>query len=271
MKKTRNKLCPVAHRFAAAAATYDLQPGIQTQVVRKLAARLGRLSGQINRVLEIGCGTGLLTIELCRLFPLAQIKAVDIAGNMLDQVRSRLPKQTNLQLFKADLGKFVLPVNCSLVTSSSALHWMSPLDHTFRRIKSFLTPNGSFVFAMMVQGTLMELQELRAEIAPNKPVQRTLPETRQVIKAMRQAGFIKIDWKVESSMVRYASSSTLLQAIHRQGVTGGFSSTENLLTRSELLKLQEDYNDRYKLAEGGVGATYKVLFAEAQTGMNGEN
>ncbi|MBO0731417.1 MAG: methyltransferase domain-containing protein [Acidimicrobiaceae bacterium] len=74
-------------------------------------------------VLEVGCGTGLLTAELAR-FPLA-ITAIDIGPAMIEVARRNLPNEVRLvtspfEEFKAADASF------DLVISATADHWIDP-------------------------------------------------------------------------------------------------------------------------------------------------
>lgn len=259
----KRKSCPVASRFTKAAGTYDSQPGIQSEVALNLAKRLeDRPEIDATSILEAGCGTGFLTRELCRIFPESRIVAVDIADTMLGQVRRHLSKQSNISLMQADIRKLATAERFTLIVSSSALHWMLPLEETFKLLRLRLKRDGHIMFAMMVKGTLGELHALRAKIAPQKRLRRSLPTASEVIGAMRESGFTPLQTEVEERSVRYASPAALLKAIHHQGVTGGFTASDGLLMRGEMRALMEEYEQRHATADGGVDATYKVLYVE---------
>ncbi len=259
----KNLFTSVAKHFGNAAETYDLQTGIQKQAAQRLAVKLQGICDPGGKVLEIGCGTGMLTAELGRIFPESRITAVDIAGRMLEQARKSLSVHSNIEFVEADARELEAVDEFSLAVSSSALHWMLPLEYTFRKIKQFLIPEGILFFAMMVQGTLSELHQLRSEVAPHKTVKRTLPEVGQVTEALERAGLTLMNQELEPTMIRYDSAAAFLQALHQQGVTGGFTATGNQLTRGEIGRLLKKYEQRYGIANGGVSATYNVFYGKA--------
>lgn len=264
MKMEQNNLCgSVAKHFANAAETYDLQTGIQQQAARRLAVKLQGMREPIGKVLEIGCGTGMLTAELARIFPDSRITAVDIADGMLQKASKRLTGNSNIQFIETDARELEADAEFSLVVSSSALHWMLPLECTFQKIKQFLVSDGILYFAMMARGTLSELHQLRTEIAPRKRAKHALPEIEQVTEALGRAGFTLLSGEQEPAKVRYDSAAAFLQALHRQGVTGGFIESGNQLTRGELGRLIKKYEQRHGTAEGGVSATYNVFYGKA--------
>lgn len=254
----------VARHFAKAADTYAVQPGIQAAVAEKVAARLQEERTDINTsILEAGCGTGYLTKALCRLFPAARIVAVDIAEKMLAEARKQFTGyHKNLEFLRADIGKASLSEQFSLVVSSSALHWMTPLYSTFNNLKRCLRNDGRIVFAMMVDGTLGELQSLRREIAPSKTPPRKLPTVNEVIEAMRENNLTVSYRQTESLTMTYPSPGKFLETIQNQGVTGGFSTSDTLLTRSEIRRLAEEYRRRYTQSDGQITATYSILYLE---------
>lgn len=73
-------------------------------------------------ILELGCGTGNLTLLLCERFPEASITGVDIAQGTLDICRQRL-KDRQVELIQDDLRQLEYkPESYDLVISSLALH-----------------------------------------------------------------------------------------------------------------------------------------------------
>ena len=78
----------VGKRFDAAAATYDKHSAIQWSVARRLLWEIEKGPAP-KRILEIGCGTGLLTEQLRERFPAAEVHALDISAAMVARARER--------------------------------------------------------------------------------------------------------------------------------------------------------------------------------------
>ena len=75
--------------------------------------------------------------------------------------------------------------------------------------------------------------------------------------------------QVEASRVvslekTHTSAEEFLKAIHAQGVTVGFHDADRLLNRTELARLIQIYDQRYRTAGGSVRATYRVLLLRAR-------
>ncbi len=116
---------------------------------------------EIDSILEIGCGTGFLTELLGRRFPRALIYAVDIARPMIDLAIERIGEYGRIRWHVADARQFRPDRDFPLIISSSALHWMTPVSETVKRLGDMLETGGNLVSALMVKGTLEELHAAR--------------------------------------------------------------------------------------------------------------
>ena len=66
----------------------------------------------------------------------------------------------------ADARQFCPGRDFPLIVSSSALHWMTPVSETIKRLASMLEPGGNLVSALMVKGTFEELHNARQYLFP---------------------------------------------------------------------------------------------------------
>ena len=72
----------LARSFDRASASYDAAAVLQSQVRAQLLERLQFLRQTPARVLDLGCGTGAMTLQLAREYPLASVVAIDLAPAM---------------------------------------------------------------------------------------------------------------------------------------------------------------------------------------------
>ena len=73
--------------FSSGAAKYDNVAYIQPLVAARLAAKI---DGGPRRILEIGCGTGALSLHLAKIFPDAELILTDISLPMLEICKAKL-------------------------------------------------------------------------------------------------------------------------------------------------------------------------------------
>ena len=144
--------------FETQAAVYDSVARVQAAVARRLAARLG---GAAGRILEIGCGTGLLSAELATRFPAAELVLTDISPAMLAQARRRLGDKAIFRVMDgqspdAALGGF------DLIVSSLAFQWFDDLPGALARLGRQLAPGGVLAFATLGAESFAEWRQAHA-------------------------------------------------------------------------------------------------------------
>ncbi len=251
----------VAGRFSAAAATYAEAATVQRRVVEALADWLPAPAG-IDAVLDVGCGTGALTAVARRRYPQATVTAIDVAPGMIERARQAIGDE-RVRWEVGDAGNYAAKRLFPLIVSSSALHWMLPLETTFRQLSGLLSPGGQLVAALMVDGTLAELRQARARVAPGKPAAIELPAVEAVLAALAAANWSVREAVVRQFVERHASVEAMLASLRAQGVTGLASSGARPLNRSEVRQLIKEYGAHQAAGDGGVVATYAVLMVRA--------
>lgn len=253
----------IEKRFSAAAGLYDRHAAVQTDVAREV---MRNAAGQkaVRRILEIGCGTGILTGMLTETYPAATISALDISPGMIEHAKVRIAGA--IEWIVGDFAELELAGGFDLITGSSSLHWIRPHDRTFMKVRQLLAEGGRFVFGMMVQGTMAELQQARAHSAPGKEARIRMAAEEDVLDDLRAAGFDIVLRRRDSRRIVLPSAADLLRQLHEQGVTGGmFSSGRGGLTRGELGRLVAWYDSNFR-CEGGIFATYEILYVAAEGG-----
>jgi SAM-dependent methyltransferase len=132
--------------FNQAAELYDrFRPNYPEELLSDLARLAGISPG--CRVLELGCGTGQLTL------PLAErgcvITALDIGADMVALARQKLAQHPFVQVVVAAFEDWPLPAQAfDVVVSATAFHWLHPAIRV-NKAADALRPGG----ALAVIGT----------------------------------------------------------------------------------------------------------------------
>ena len=99
-------------------------------------------------VVDLGCGPGLLSIELCKLLPNARIIAVDPSAEMLEVAR-RNAVEVGVANYDARLGAAEhMPLasnTVDLVVTQGSLHEWDSVEEGFSEILRVLRPGGSLI------------------------------------------------------------------------------------------------------------------------------
>lgn len=262
----------IAGRFSAAANTYDREAFVQRSVADKLLRLVDQAIRQVRpeRILEVGCGTGVLTRMLGRRYSDMPVLAFDISETMVARARASGAGPRVLWAV-ADARAFRMGRPAKLIVSSSSLHWISPLDQALMNLRECLADGGQLVCAMMAAGTLVELHEARLRTAPAKRARSRLRTAAEIRDAAAKSGLEILYDEDQNLQVTYESAEDFLSSLHELGLTGGPVSSSGLpLTRGELDRLADYYNSHYATPGGGVQATYHVVYLRAGKAAHSE-
>lgn len=155
----------VARRFAAAAGRYDASARVQARIAHSMADRLTALSLPDGaRVLEIGCGTGLLTAaSLARLPQVGSWLATDIAPAMVASCWRRLSGDRRLSVAAMDGEAPSAAGPFDLICSSLALQWFPDAGRALSVWRGLLRPGGVLAVATLGPGTFAEWRRALAQ------------------------------------------------------------------------------------------------------------
>jgi len=154
----------IATAFTRQAAAYDNVAAVQREVARRLARRIvNRLPAPPARILEIGCGTGLLSAELAAAFPGARLLLTDISPAMLDRCRARLGERAEYRVLDGEHPEEVKE-KFDLIASSLAMQWFSDLPGALTRLSGLLAPDGRLCFATLGARSFTEWRAAHAAL-----------------------------------------------------------------------------------------------------------
>jgi len=123
-----------------------------------IARLLDYLPDDPRRGLELGCGTGNLSLRLAKTFPRAELTLVDGSAEMVSLVRSRIDESridsnSRVAYVEARFEALDLPAGSfDLVVSSISLHHVDDKVALYRRIRGLIPAGGRFCFADQIRG-----------------------------------------------------------------------------------------------------------------------
>jgi malonyl-CoA O-methyltransferase len=153
----------IAASFGARAASYELHAGLQRAVADKLAGFLPAFDRP--RVLELGCGTGLLSRHLVQLYPHGHFVLTDVAPEMIAECRRNVaglgPAHISFEVM--DAGEAGGHAGLDLIVSSMTLHWLPDPVASLERLARLLAPDGVLLYATLGPESFAEWRATLAE------------------------------------------------------------------------------------------------------------
>ena len=143
-KKTEEHARRVREMFAKIAPRYDLlnhvlSVNIDKRWRRRVVKRLGPLLAKDARVLDVGCGTGDLSVELFENTA-AQVTGIDFCGPMLKLAQTKAPR---LQFIEGDaLNLPFAEASFDGLTIGFALRNLADVEQGLRELLRVLKPDG---------------------------------------------------------------------------------------------------------------------------------
>ncbi|MHC5065274.1 MAG: class I SAM-dependent methyltransferase [Planctomycetota bacterium] len=138
--------------FAEHIASYDSLIRRAVPDYDEMLQRLdANLPAGLQRILELGCGTGNFTLRLVARYPEARITSVDAAAEMLELTRRRVAetgKGAGFETLMTNFEEIDLPHSgFDLVASCISLHHVRDKAALFESLHQLLAPGGYFIFA----------------------------------------------------------------------------------------------------------------------------
>ncbi len=245
----------IAHCFRQSMSTYNKEATVQRQVGSRLLALAGEFPAiSYERVLEIGCCTGMLTQMLCAQKPVGALFLNDLVAEFFPSVMAGVPVERRPALYPCfgDIETLSLPQDLSLVVSSSTFQWLADLPQFFHSLSRSLQAGGFLVFSLFGPGTLAEFRELTGvglKYRGSEEIGKLLARDFIVERALE-----------ERIPLLLPNSRALLHHLRATGVGG---VREYRWTKKNLKRFEQEYQARFG-TDGGVIASFVALFFVAR-------
>ena len=171
----------------------DSYDDVHSTYMETKRALVDSLDGNVQKVLDLGAGTGLELIHLFELYPNALVTVVDITENMLAELKKRsfADHVTTIcgDFFEVEFGE-----NYDAVISTSALHHFKQDEKLklYKKIYDCLSENGEFVncdkIALTKEIQDQQLYELEHNIDNYKHIDTPLTVENE-IEILKEVGF----------------------------------------------------------------------------------
>ena len=248
-------------RFSSAAENYDRYAVHQKQIARILSGITAEIS--CSRILELGCGTGILSRLLRDIHPEAHLLLTDSAPGMVSVCRTRVHPSSLVRHSIWDFENSLCEQPHDLVVSSCSLQWLrNPADFG-HRLHGMVSPGGETAHAIPVKGMLKEFQGSFAKTGIEWPSLNYLTGE-EWDRMFIESGFRILESFPGTFPVRYESPSAALKALRGIGASLSTGTDSGQVHHSDLRNALDSYRENYGDSGGMVPATYEVHFVRAE-------
>jgi len=145
----------VKTRFQKHLETYSKNSIVQKEMANKLINLLPVKNFQ--SVLELGCGSGILTQKLTDKITFENYTAVDIVENCKEYI-SKI--NTNIKFIQSDIENIDFERKYDLIISNATLQWIDNIEDFINKLKNHLTPNGVLIFSTFSINNFKEISAI---------------------------------------------------------------------------------------------------------------
>jgi len=189
-------------------------------------------------LLDVGCGTGHLTLDLAALFP-KRLDCLDTSREMLKICEEKLRDFQNIKwrLFENDAENFEPDIKYDAVYCSAAIQWFADLPGFSARVKKWLSPNGVLCIGTFGERTLCELRSAYFEATGRELETRAKFFSLGKLKAIfKKAGF---ELQNTAECIFTQGFENPVAALKTLGKMGVSSTGKKPLNRTEVQRLKE--------------------------------
>lgn len=259
----------VAQAFNRAAPHYAQFSALQQEVAKRLDEHLNFIKITPKRMVDIGCGTGFLSVRLQERYPKADLLALDIAPTMTSICQQRLgrrwlPWQPHRQVLCADAARLPLQDGCcDLVASNLTMQWLADPAVMLREMRRVLAPDGVILFSTFGRSTLTELRQTLVTIDPEKSgLVLPFPDVMSLGDLLNNAAVQMAVTDSDHIVLSYADTNALVRELKGMGASarairfrrGGLGGRKLLRQLAAGYPINED---------GRIAASFEVLYGQA--------
>lgn len=241
----------ITQRFTRAITDYDSHAIIQREMAAHLISLLP-VSFTAENILEIGCGTGLLTRLLSRHMPQTPLTLNDLCASM--QHPATLAAGRPVKFIAGDAEQLMPDQTYSLIASAATLQWINNLPRFIARMETILKTKGMLLLSTFGPDNLTEIRQITGKGLTYYPS--------ETLQQMFQQHFSDISVTEKRQVITFDSPTEVLRHLQKTGTNG--LAADNFSLR----KFTEEYKQRFTATDHKVTLTYHPIYITAHKKQN---
>jgi malonyl-CoA O-methyltransferase len=247
----------IKRRFTKSQHTYHQHALVQRKISNTMGSMmLDNLPYKMDRILEIGYGTGFLTEEILTRFQVNKFFLNEIIEEVpvyINQLLSEVQPSAQLEFLFGDAESILFPSQLDAILSSSTVQWLENKDNFLKKSYDSLKPEGWLFFNTFGPNNLIEIKHLTGQGLE-------YPTDQEWGKWMSKY-FSEVKIVNETIVVNFDSPRELLRHLRYTGVTA--TTLDFRWSKASFLDFQEKYYERH-LEKGKVSLTWDVIYVKGR-------
>ncbi len=238
----------VESRFTRSHATYDDSATVQRTVAQRVA-RLADEAGGIEgkRLLEAGCGTGLLTRELLTLGTPHSLKLWDLTHP------ATLPEQAEFKVCDAETEiERIATGSIDTIVAASTVQWFNSLQKFLVNSRRAVSPGGLMVLSTFGPDTFADIYRITGSGLPSM-------DAEQLARIARKCGWTVEAVETDRYTLSFESVLMMLRHMRLSGVNGVSSGS-----MADIVALNREYPVNEK---GRIDLVYQPIYLVLRYGQ----
>lgn len=235
----------IAGSFSEHSSSYDQYSLLQEKSAGFLLKKIRDLRPHLPEgpVLEVGCGSGLLSTVLADIFAKRELSLLDIAPGMLRHCRKILTQndlnRSDIKFVQMDAENISDQGRYALIVSGLTIQWFNDLENSLLHMLEALRPGGSFIFSFLAAGSFSEWsgQCLKSRVPCTL---NPLPDSQIIYDLFRDQVASLAEYQKEIRLI-YPSVKDFFWSIKRTGA--GVSVAGKILKVGEMKRLIANWQD----------------------------
>jgi trans-aconitate methyltransferase len=251
---------------------YDSRSTVQYELGLRTIDLLHIQNGE--KILDIGCGTGRLTLEIARGNPEGTIIGLDNNQSMIAKAIENLKKSKlrNIQFIRENIIQYKPIIQFDAIFSNSALHWIQDTHALYQKLYDILVTDGRLIAQMPTKGSLdrfistfmMPIQSLNlSDYFRNWTYPIKLISLNAHQRILSSIGFEKVNLWVEDQNIQFKTPIDLLEFLKSAALVPILSQIPVERRELYLTALLELLKSNGKLE---LSVTMKRLFLDVKKG-----
>jgi malonyl-CoA O-methyltransferase len=255
--------CALAEQFSGAAHRYDVWATAQAEIATRLMQQIPPKFIP-SLMIDLGCGTGLLSSQLLHRYPEASLVGVDLASGMVQHCRHHLGANPRARFVTGDVeDSGTLVPQASLIASSCVAQWFTDLPATLCMWAESLVPGGVMAFACLLQGSFCELEAAYDQALQCSFPGLRLPTPETIPLLFAASGLPAMVCTEERVTAYYGSSRAALRSFQQIGAVFQGQPGHQALGPAAVRRLISFY-DLHVNDQGMVPVTHRVQYIIAE-------